>query len=71
MALEEESQNLTAFMTPLGLYKWKGLPLGLATAPGLFQNLMELIFAGFFYEISLVYLDDVIFFGRNFDEHLK
>ena len=23
MALEEESQNLTAFITPVGLYKWK------------------------------------------------
>ena len=25
----------------------------------------------FFYEKALVYLDDVIAFGRNFDEHLK
>ena len=32
---------------------------------------MELIFAGLFYEKALVYLDDVIAFGRNFDEHLK
>ena len=71
MALEEESQNVTAFITPLGLSKWKRLPMGQASAPGAFQNLMELIFAGLSYEVALVYLDDVIVFGRNFEEHLK
>ena len=71
MALEEESQNLTALITPLGLYKWKSLLMGLASATGAFQNLMELIFAGFFHKIALYYLDYVIVFGRNFDKHLK
>ena len=32
---------------------------------------MKLIFAGHSYEMALIYLDDVIVFGRNFDEHLK
>ena len=71
MAIDEEIQNLTAFITPLGLYKWKRLPMRLASAPGAFQNLMELICAGLSYEVALLYLDDVIVFGRIFDEHLK
>ena len=71
MVLEEESQNVTAFITPLGLYKWKRLPMGLASAPEAFQNLMELIFAGLSHEVALVYLNDVIVFGKNFEEHLK
>ena len=71
MAMEEESQSLTALITPLGLYKWKRLPMGLASAPGAFQNIKKLIFAGLSYEMALGYLDDVIVFGRNFDEHLK
>ena len=45
MATEEENQNWTAFITPLGLYRWKWLPMGLACASGAFQNLMELTFA--------------------------
>ena len=45
--------------------------MGLASAPGAFQNLMELIFAGLSYEVALFYLDDVVVFGRNFKEHLK
>ena len=71
MVLEEESQKVTAFITPLGLYKWKRLPMGLASAQEAFQNLMELIFAGLSYEVALVYLNDVIVFRRNFEEHLK
>ena len=45
--------------------------MGLASAPGAFQNLMQLFFAGLSYEMALMYLDDVIVFGKNFDEHLK
>ena len=41
MALKENSQNLTAFITPMGLHKWMRLPMGLASAPGSLQNLME------------------------------
>ena len=71
MALDVEFQNVTAFVTPLGLYKWKRLPMGLASAPGAFRNLMESIMAGLSYEVALVYLDDIIVFGRSFEEHLN
>ena len=47
------------------------LPMGLVSAPGAFQSLMVLIFAGLSYEVALVYLDDVIVFGSNFEENLK
>ena len=43
MTVEDESQNLTAFITPLGLYKWKRLPLGLASAAGVFRNPMNFL----------------------------
>ena len=71
MTLEEESQNLTAFITPIGLYKWKRLPMGLTSAQGVFQNLMELILAALSYEVALIYLDDIIIFGKSFQEHLS
>ena len=45
--------------------------MGLASAPGAFQSVIELMFAGLYYEVALVYLDNVIVFGRNFEEHLK
>ena len=71
MGLDEEPQKVTVFLTPMVLYKWKGLPMGLASAPGAFQNLMELVMAGLYYEVDLVYLDDIIIFSRSFEEHLN
>ena len=43
----------------------------LASAPGAFENLMEVILAGLFHDMVLLYLHDVVVFGRSFDEHLK
>ena len=45
--------------------------MGLASAPGAFQKLMELVFSGLSYDVALVYLDDIIVFGRNFEEHME
>ena len=47
------------------------MPLGLALAPEAFQNLMELMFSGFSYDVALTYLDDIIVFGKTFEEHLQ
>ena len=66
MAPKEDSQNRTAFITSMGLYKWKWC-MGIASAPGALQNLMELIFGGLSYEVALLYLVDIIVFGKNFE----
>ena len=71
MALKDDSQNLTAFITSMGIYKWKRLPMDLASDLGAFQNLMELVFSGLPYDVVLVFLDDIIVFGRNFEEHME
>ena len=59
------------FTTPIVLYNWKRLPMGLTSAPGAFQYLMELLLAGRSYELALLYLDDKIFFESPFREHLS
>ena len=61
----------TAFMTHHGLYKFQVMPFGLCNAPGTFQRLMEFVLAGLQWQTCLVYLDDVIVYGRDFDEHLE
>ena len=71
MALKEESQNLTAFITPMGLNKQKRLPMGLASVPGGFQKLMELVFSGLSYDVVLIYLDDNSVFGKTFEKQLQ
>ena len=59
MALDEDSKLdedsiFTAFILPMGLYKWKELTMGLDSAPGAFQNLVELILSELSYGIVLI-----------------
>ena len=60
MALDDELQNVTALVTPMGLYKWKRLPVGLESATE--------AFIGF---SILVYLDEIIAFSNSLEEHLN
>ena len=45
------------------------MPLGLVNAPTAFQRAMDLVLSGLSYVICLCYLDDVIVFGRDLNEH--
>lgn len=55
--------------TPFGLYQYERVPFGIASAPGMFQRLMEKVIAGIPH--SAVYLDDIIVTGVNNDNHLE
>jgi len=46
------------------------MPFGLMCAPSVFQRLVDMVLAGLSYETCLVYLGDVIVFGRTFEELL-
>ena len=70
MASKKESWNLTALNNPMGIYNFKRLPMGLASALGAFQTQIEYVFCGLSYEVALVYLDEIIVFGKTFEEHL-
>lgn len=61
----------TAFPTPHGLFQFRVMPFGLCNAPSTFQRLMELVLVGLRWEVCLAYLDDIIIFGRTWEEHLQ
>ena len=46
-------------------------PYGTNVCSGCFSKPNGVNFARLFYEMALVYLDDLIVFGKNFDERLK
>ena len=56
LPFDEDCHSGTAFVTLMGLYKWNTLPMGLSSAPGAFQNLMEFQTSGLPYEMALVWL---------------
>ncbi|KAG7295451.1 hypothetical protein JYU34_021634 [Plutella xylostella] len=67
--LSEESRKLTAFCS--GQFQMKRLPMGLKTSPSAFSRMITLAMSGLTYKKCFVYLDDLIVFGRNLDDHNK
>ena len=68
--MKEEDKHKTAFVTRKGLFQFKVMPSGLSNAPVTFQRLMEKVLMGLKWQRCLVYLDDIILFGKTFDETL-
>ena len=69
--MAEADKEKTAFSTHRGLFHFKKMPFGLTNAPATFMRLMEQVLRGLEWERCLVYLDDIIVFGRSFEECLE
>ena len=64
----EKDRPKTAFITHKGLFEFRHIPFRLANSPKTFERLMEIVLTGLQYERALVYLDDIIVFGKTFSE---
>lgn len=71
VGIHPDDKEKTAFTTGCGLYQFTVMPFGLCNAPATFERLMEFVLRGLTWRTCLVYLDDVMVMGRNFEEHLK
>ena len=69
IAMEETSIQKTAFRTNLGQFEFLVMPFGLCNAPASFQRLMNKVFADNIGTFIAVYLDDILVFSRNIEEH--
>jgi len=69
--IDSKDKEKTAFSIGNGLWQFNVMPFGLCNAPATFQRLMEKVLQGLLSKICLVYLDDIIIFGKNFDEMLN
>lgn len=69
IAMSEEDKEKTAFICPLGFYQFERMPQGITGAPATFQRLMEKAVGDMNLLQVLVYLDDLIVFGKSLEEH--
>ena len=60
----------TAFATKQGLFQFKVMPFGLCNSSSTFERLMETVLRGLQWQICLIYMDDIIVFGTDFNEEL-
>ena len=70
IALDNESKAKTAFVTPFGKYEFNAVPFGLAQAPAYFQQLISIVLQDCS-NFTMAYLDDIIIFSKNEEDHLK
>lgn len=65
--LDEESSRLLTFNTPFGRYRYLRMPMGIKSAPEVYQRRMEQVFEGL--PGVKVIMDDIITHGCNKEEH--
>jgi len=68
--VKQEDTPKTAFVTKYGLFEFTTMPFGVCNGPATCQRLMELVLNGLQWQICLIYLDDIIVFGNNFEDHI-
>ena len=67
--IREGDQWKTAFRTRYGHFEYLVMPFGLANAPATFQVYIHRAFAGLVDVVCIVYLDDILVFSNNENEH--
>ena len=69
--LEKEDIQKSSFVTKYGQYEFKTMPFGLNSASSTFQRTMEVVMASMQWTTCLIYIDDIIVFSTNFEEHIS
>ncbi|UYV66882.1 K02A2.6-like [Cordylochernes scorpioides] len=69
LELDENSKEMAVINTHKGLYRYNRLPFGIASAPAIWQQIIEQILSGI--PGTLVYLDDILITGGSEADHLR
>ena len=68
--LDPETKHKTSFITHQGIFQFRKLPFGLMNSPMTFQLAMTQALRGMNWKFALIYVDDILIFSQNFEEHL-
>jgi hypothetical protein len=68
IALKEEDQIKTVFITPYGTYAYKTMSFGLKNAGATYQRAIQMCFDDQLYRNVEAYVDDVVIKTRNSDD---
>ncbi|KYO28109.1 hypothetical protein Y1Q_0005103 [Alligator mississippiensis] len=69
MALDLDAIAKSAFTSPVGLYEFTVLPLGMRNSPASFQRMINNLLQGC-KQFAMAYIDDIAIFSQDFELHL-
>ncbi len=67
--VRDEDTHKLAFTTDEGRFEYTHLPMGLKTAPAVFQRLMNYTFTDYLKKFVLIYMDDLIIYSPTAQQH--
>ena len=67
--MHKDSIKFTTFISEFGKHEYLAMPIGLKNAGYTFQRMMDKVLEGLIGEICFVYLDDIIIFSEDLEEH--
>jgi hypothetical protein len=67
--LDDDSKQLCNINTHRGVYEYQRLSFGVKSAPGIFQAIMDNMFAGLAF--ATAYLDDIVVVNHSLDDHRR
>ena len=65
-----KDREITAFVSPYGLFQYTRMSFGLSNAPSTFQRVNDDLTQVLSMEDLVTYLDDIVCFNKTFQEHL-
>ena len=69
VSMDEKDAEKTGFSSRRGHFHFVRMPFGLSGAPATFQRSMNVLLRGLNWNKCLVYMDDVLVFGKTMEEH--
>jgi hypothetical protein len=69
LTLNPRHKEYTGFITPIGTFRYKVLPFGICLGPACYQRMMNTILKDYIGKFCVIFLDDVLCFSKNMEEH--